>query len=418
MRETMGTGRVANRRWRARLAGVIALVAAGLIVTPGIASARPYNPTNGQITAAQQAASAAAAQVGVVSGQLQQAQDAVSQAEGEANIALDHYQGKEQEYQTAQAAAQVADTAAQKAQSDLDAARVAVGAFARDSYMSGSTSSRMTALITSGSPSQMLERSAMLDAVGDNRSKVLDQVTVAQHEAAVTADAAHTSLAKADALKQQAAAALTSAKQQEASARQQAATFQAQQVQLQAQLQQAQTTLASLQGQRAASVAYDQAQAAAAKNAGTSASYTPPTAGPGSSGAARAAINAALRWVGTSYAWGGGSLTGPSEGFGIDAGVVGFDCSGLTRYAYYQAGISIPRNSTAQYAALPKVSRTDLQPGDLVFYAFDTGDPSTIHHVAMYLGNGQMIEAPESGERVHVTSMRWGGYIGAVRPSA
>jgi cell wall-associated NlpC family hydrolase len=284
--------------------------------------------------------------------------------------------------------------------------------------MSGSTSSRLTALLTSGSPSQMLERSALLDAAGDNRSKVLDQVAVAQHEAAVAADAAHTSLAKADTLKRQAAAALASAEQQEAGARQQAAAFQTQQVQFQAQLQQAQTTLASLQGQRAAAVAYDQQQAAAAKQASSSASYTPPAAGPGSSGAARTAINAALRWVGTRYAWGGGSLTGPSEGWGIDAGVVGFDCSGLTRYAYYQAGISIPRNSTAQYAALPKVSRTNLQPGDLVFYAFDTSDPSTIHHVAMYLGNGQMIEAPESGERVHVTAMRWGGYIGAVRPSA
>src|SRR5947209_6506120 len=124
VRETMVTGRVANRRWRARLAGVIALVATALIVTPGIASARPYNPTNGQITAAQQAASAAAAQVGVVSGQLQQAQDAVSHAEGEANIALDRYQGKEQEYQVAQSAARVADAAAQQAQAALDAARV------------------------------------------------------------------------------------------------------------------------------------------------------------------------------------------------------------------------------------------------------------------------------------------------------
>jgi cell wall-associated NlpC family hydrolase len=105
-------------------------------------------------------------------------------------------------------------------------------------------------------------------------------------------------------------------------------------------------------------------------------------------------------------------------GWGIDAGVVGFDCSGLTRYAYAQAGIVIPRQSRVQYAALPKVSSNDLQAGDLVFYAFDTGDPSTIHHVAMYLGGGRMIEAPESGEHVHITAMRWGGFIGAVRPSA
>ncbi|MGZ4435401.1 MAG: C40 family peptidase [Trebonia sp.] len=418
MRKGMVAGRTANGRWGARLAGLVALVAAALLVTPGVASARPYNPTDGQISAAQQAASAAAAQVGAVSAQLATAQDAVDRAAGEANIALDHFQAKQQEYETAQAAAKVADDAAQKAQADLDAARVALGSFARDSYMSGSTSSRMTALLSSGSPSQMLERAALLDAAGDNRSKVVDQVTVAQHVAAVAADAAHTALAQADSLKKQAQTALASAEAQEASARQQAAAFQTQQAQLQVQLTAAQQNLASLQGQRATAAAYDrqQAAAAAARSSG-SASYTAPTAGPGSS-AARTAINAALRWVGTMYAWGGGSLTGPSEGWGIDAGVVGFDCSGLTRYAYAQAGITIPRNSTAQYAALPSVSRTNLQPGDLVFYAFDTSDPGTIHHVAMYLGNGQMIEAPESGERVHVTSMRWGGYIGAVRPSA
>ena len=130
-----------------------------------------------------------------------------------------------------------------------------------------------------------------------------------------------------------------------------------------------------------------------------------------------AAIATAKRWLGTRYAWGGGSLTGPSMGWGIDAGVVGFDCSGLTRYAYAQAGITIPRQSTQQYAALPKVSSADLQPGDLVFYAFDTDSPSTIHHVAMYVGGGRMIEAPESGERVHLTAMRWGGFIGAARPT-
>ena len=117
------------------------------------------------------------------------------------------------------------------------------------------------------------------------------------------------------------------------------------------------------------------------------------------------------------YAWGGGSLTGPSEGFGPDAGVIGFDCSGLTRYAYAQGGIQLPRVAADQYAASPKVA--DLQPGDLVFYATDPGDPATIHHVAMYLGNDRIIEAPESGEPVQVTTMRYGyEYIGAVRPSA
>jgi peptidoglycan DL-endopeptidase RipA len=105
-------------------------------------------------------------------------------------------------------------------------------------------------------------------------------------------------------------------------------------------------------------------------------------------------------------------------GWGIDAGVIGFDCSGLTRYAYAQAGIVIQRQSTMQYMSLPHVSRSNLQRGDLVFWAFNTGNPWTIHHVAIYLGDNMIIEAPESGLTVRVTSMRWTGFIGGARPSA
>jgi cell wall-associated NlpC family hydrolase len=301
--------------------------------------------------------------------------------------------------------------------------------------MSGSTSSRTQGLVTSGSPAQLLERAALLDAAGDHRSDVVAQVTVTERKAQKALGQAKQALATAATLKQQAAATLASANALETSARQQQASFQAQQTTLQAQLDTARQKLAGLKGARAAAQAYAQQQAAVAAAAarasaassssssssssgGGGSSDSVQTAGAGSSSKAQVAINAARRWIGQMYAWGGGSLTGPSVGWGIDAGVVGFDCSGLTRYAYAQAGITIPRQSTQQYLALPKVSRANLQPGDLVFYAFNTSAPSTIHHVAMYLGGNQMIEAPESGERVHVTTFRTAGYIGAVRPTA
>jgi cell wall-associated NlpC family hydrolase len=125
-----------------------------------------------------------------------------------------------------------------------------------------------------------------------------------------------------------------------------------------------------------------------------------------------------MGYLGLPYAWGGGGTRGPGPGLDPDEGVVGFDCSGLTQYAYAQAGISIPRNSRSQYSDLPKVSAGDLQPGDLVFWASNPANPSTIHHVAIYLGNGQIVQAPESGDVVKVSSMWWAGYAGAVRPSA
>ncbi len=129
----------------------------------------------------------------------------------------------------------------------------------------------------------------------------------------------------------------------------------------------------------------------------------PPGAGP-TSGAAQVAIDAAAQWLGTPYAWGGGSLTGPSEGFGMGAGTVGFDCSGLTRYAWAQAGIHLPRTSREQWNA-PGTRITTLaalQPGDLVFFATNTANPATIHHVAIALGNDAMLEAPQTGDVVKI----------------
>jgi cell wall-associated NlpC family hydrolase len=399
---------------------VIVAALLGLGLVQGVAAARPTDPGDAAIGAAQRTANDAAARLGQVSAQLAAAQTLVQRAEGEANIALDDYEGKQQDYEDAQAAATVADRTAQQAIADRDAARSAVSSFARDSYISGSTSSRITSLLTSGSASQLLERAALLDAAGDRRSQVLDRMTAAQQRAAAAQASARAAVARADTLRKQAAADLANAERLYASARQQEAAYRTEQSKVQGQLTRDRRTVTALQGQRAAALAYDRQVAAAAASSGggfTAAGYATTTSR-GSPSAIAAAVSAAERWIGTRYAWGGGSLTGPSVGWGIDAGVVGFDCSGLTRYAYAQAGIYIPRQSRMQYSALPKVSTDDLQRGDLVFYAFDTGDPSTIHHVAMYLGNGEMIEAPESGETVHITALRWGGLIGAVRPTA
>ena len=128
-----------------------------------------------------------------------------------------------------------------------------------------------------------------------------------------------------------------------------------------------------------------------------------PTAAPASA-SAQVAINAAAQWLGTPYAWGGGSLTGPSLGFGMGAGTVGFDCSGLTRYAWAQAGVLLPRTSREQWYApgLRITSLAALQPGDLVFFATNTSNPATIHHVAIALGNDAMLEAPQTGDVVKV----------------
>ena len=135
-------------------------------------------------------------------------------------------------------------------------------------------------------------------------------------------------------------------------------------------------------------------------------------------------VNAAMAYLGTTYAWGGGDYSGPSQGI-RDGGTadrygdynkIGFDCSGLALYAWAQVGVYLPHYSGYQYSGQPKVSRDNLQPGDLVFFAYNTSDPSTIHHVAIWIGNNQIIEAPNSGSYVKISTMYWNGFIGAARP--
>ena len=121
---------------------------------------------------------------------------------------------------------------------------------------------------------------------------------------------------------------------------------------------------------------------------------------------AAAAVQFAYNQLGTPYRWG---ATG--DGF--------YDCSGLTQAAYKNGGLEIPRVSRAQWGYGARVwNVSDLQPGDLLFYAFNTADPATIHHVGLYIGAGNMIDAPYTGATVRITPFLRGDFIGAVRPTA
>ena len=123
--------------------------------------------------------------------------------------------------------------------------------------------------------------------------------------------------------------------------------------------------------------------------------------------AALEAINYAEGQLGLPYEWGG---DGPA------AGDAGFDCSGLTKAAYAAAGIPLPRVAQEQYDAGPHVPAGQaLEPGDLVFY----GTARDIHHVGLYIGGGQMIDAPRPGKPVRIEGYRYAGddFMGATRPN-
>jgi cell wall-associated NlpC family hydrolase len=447
--------------------GIGAATVVCLGVAPGAASAAPTAPSDSQITSAQQAKEDAAARVGAISAQLAQAQDSADAASQAALIALQDYEQTQSAYETATTAADEAAAAAEKAAVELQRGRDDVATFARASYKQGSTSPGMNALLTSGGPAELIERAALLDAAGVHHTDVLAELTVLEDQATAADEAAQQAVEAAAALKTQAAEELAAAQQQEMAARSQAGALAAQQESLQAELQAAQETLYGLEGAREAARAAAAAQAAAAaavpastpvrvdtpsSGSGTSASGTgtsgastrpssggspvpapvrapvqapvqAPVAAPAgapSVSAAQTAIASARSQIGVLYSWGGGGSSGPSYGISPDTSVFGFDCSGLVQYAYARAGIPIGGTSRDQWwlNRNKQVAAGSLQPGDLMFWGSGSAYTS-IYHVAIYIGNGQMIEAPDRGKRVTTSSVRFGSqYYGAVRPSA
>ena len=144
--------------------------------------------------------------------------------------------------------------------------------------------------------------------------------------------------------------------------------------------------------------------------AGTPAPADPPAGGGGggSSGGgtpappvsslAGIAVNAAMGQLGVPYR------------FAAESPGVAFDCSGLTKYAWGQAGVYLTHQSGAQYGSIPHISQSEIQPGDLIFYK------SPIGHVAMYIGGGSLIHAPRTGDVVKVAAVNWAAVVGIGRP--
>lgn len=99
--------------------------------------------------------------------------------------------------------------------------------------------------------------------------------------------------------------------------------------------------------------------------------------------------------------------------YGAEKPGQGFDCSGLTQWAWHQAGVDIPRDAQHQHDACVPVDPRNLRPGDLLFYGTS---PGGVTHVAMYIGNGMMIEAPYDNHPVHRTAVNTSGLVGAGRP--
>lgn len=153
-------------------------------------------------------------------------------------------------------------------------------------------------------------------------------------------------------------------------------------------------------GIRQAIFAYNHSQAYVNDVLSWAARYTVPAP----SGAVATAIAFALAQLGKPYQWG---ATGPNA----------YDCSGLVYAAYAAAGIHIGRDTFEWREDGPQVPLSQIQPGDLLFSAGSDGTPSNPGHVVMYLGGGQIIQAPETGEDVQIDPLSLAGVVVATQPA-
>lgn len=115
-------------------------------------------------------------------------------------------------------------------------------------------------------------------------------------------------------------------------------------------------------------------------------------------------IKRGMSQMGVPYSWGGGTANGPSNGIDSGAGTVGFDCSGLILYSFAGVGIKLPHYSGSQYNMGTKIPTSQMRRGDVIFYG-----PGGSQHVTLYLGNGQMLEAPYTGSTVKISPVRTSG---------
>jgi cell wall-associated NlpC family hydrolase len=115
-------------------------------------------------------------------------------------------------------------------------------------------------------------------------------------------------------------------------------------------------------------------------------------------------IRRGMSQIGVPYSWGGGNAAGPSHGIDSGANITGFDCSGLVLYSFAGVGIKLPHYSGSQYNLGRKIPTSQMRRGDVIFYG-----PGGSQHVTIYLGEGQMLEAPDIGLKVRVAPVRTSG---------
>ncbi|MGY2066116.1 NlpC/P60 family protein [Blastococcus sp. SYSU DS0619] len=387
----------AQRRITGRRALVALVAAGGVALTPLPAFADPERPTTSQ-----------------------EAAELIAGRAHDLEVLTERFNETREQLKATQEAADRAAEELTAAHAALGQAQDRVRTVARSAY-TGEGLGTLEAVLTSESAGDLVDRVGLLDTIAQHNNGVLGEARQAGEDADRAQASAEQAARDAQAQVDRVAAERTRLDQQ-------IADYQAQYERLTEEEQRASRAAAERHAleeaaaqeaaaQEAAAAAAAQAPSAeapapAAPRASAPAAAAPAPAAPapaapappappaptgGGSGAAQTAVNTALAQVGDPYVW---AAAGPNA----------FDCSGLVQYAYAAAGISVPHSSRMQSTMGTPVSRSALQPGDLVFFY------SPVSHVGIYIGNGQMVHAATSGVPVKVASIdSMGGYNSARR---
>jgi len=318
---------------------------------------------------------------------LREVQQRVDALNAKVDVAVEQYAEAKLALGAAKRRAAAAQSQVRAAQAQLDAIRRQMSGMAAAAYRSGGTS-QFAQLVSTSTPQTFLDRASSLDRIAAGQSAQMAAAATARHRLA--------------AVRKQAAV--------EQAAQQVVARSMAQQkATIEGALSEQENLLNSLKADerrrffaaRSARLARAAAMAAAARASRSRSVDVPSPEGQSYNGPASGrtgiAVQEAYRKLGSPYKW---AAAGPDR----------FDCSGLTMWVWAKAGVSLPHSSKAQYSGGNKVSQSNWQPGDLVFYG------SPIHHVGIYVGGGKMISAPQTGDVVKLQNAYRSDYVGAVRP--
>lgn len=403
---------------------VVAAITTAVIALPVLPAGAARPDPSQRLHKAQATAAADKERLAQARQRVAAAQGRLTELAATAQQAVDHYKAALAQLHTTQAAEAAARATLAAAAAHADAQQEQVNDFARATYMSGGPLSSFAVVLNGGGPVGILDRASLLGAVSESQSTLLRQLVRARERESAAADVAAAATAKVargvariDAMRRTALIAMTNQhalvtnltnKQDDLA-----------------------TTLAAHES-HVASLAREQAAARvraklAAQRAALAASWAAlQAAGEAMPMATKKQGRRVMKWakrqLGIPYSWAGGDVHGPTLGAvnkeGNPAGLhtVGFDCSGLTLFAWAHVGFRLDHYTGYQWVEGHHIPLERLRAGDLVFFARNTANPMSIHHVGIYVGRGKMIDAPHTGAVVRYDDVFVPGLIGAVRP--